>query len=88
MADIIVAKTAGFCFGVNRAVKIAFDVADRNHGGCTLGPIIHRRYEGRYKTLGYSYPKATVWHNRLYISYSTNKEDVECTIVPLAFMCK
>ena len=43
MADIIVAKTAGFCFGVNRAVKIAFDVADRNHGGCTLGPIIHNK---------------------------------------------
>ncbi|MBK6087777.1 bifunctional 4-hydroxy-3-methylbut-2-enyl diphosphate reductase/30S ribosomal protein S1 [Ruminococcus difficilis] len=43
MADIIVAKTAGFCFGVNRAVKIAFDVADRNQGGCTLGPIIHNK---------------------------------------------
>ena len=43
MADIIVAKSAGFCFGVNRAVKIAFDVADRHHGGCTLGPIIHNK---------------------------------------------
>ena len=42
-----------------------------------------RRYEGRYKTLGYSYPKATIWKDQLYISYSTNKEDVECTIVPL-----
>ena len=43
MAEIIVAKSAGFCFGVNRAVKIAFDVADRQHGGCTLGPIIHNK---------------------------------------------
>lgn len=42
-----------------------------------------RRYDGRYKTLGYSYPKAMVYHGRLYISYSTNKEDVECTIIPI-----
>ena len=47
-----------------------------------------RRYEGRYKTLGYSYPKATIWKNHLYICYSTNKEDVECTIVPLALLVK
>ncbi len=45
-----------------------------------------RRHEGRYKTLGYSYPKAIIWHDNLYISYSTNKEDVECTIVPLTLL--
>ena len=39
-----------------------------------------RRYEGRYKTLGYSYPKALVHNNKLYVGYSTNKEDVNCTI--------
>ena len=49
----------------------------------TASDLPPRRYEGRYKTLGYSYPKATVWQDRLYICYSTNKEDVECTIVPL-----
>ena len=43
-----------------------------------------RRYEGRYKTLGYSYPKAMVHNGNLYVAYSTNKEDVECTIIPLA----
>ena len=43
MAEITVAKSAGFCFGVNRAVKIAFDVAENYHGGCTLGPIIHNK---------------------------------------------
>ena len=43
MAEIIVARSAGFCFGVNRAVKIAFDVAEQNMGGCTLGPIIHNK---------------------------------------------
>ena len=42
-----------------------------------------QRYEGRYKTLGYSYPKAIVHNGCLYISYSVNKEDVECTIVKL-----
>ena len=42
-----------------------------------------RRYEGRYKTLGYSYPKAFCSGNKLYIGYSVNKEDVECTIVTL-----
>jgi 4-hydroxy-3-methylbut-2-enyl diphosphate reductase len=43
MAEITVAKSAGFCFGVNRAVKIAFDVAESKNGGCTLGPIIHNK---------------------------------------------
>ena len=42
-----------------------------------------QRYEGRYKTLGYSYPKAFCSGSKLYIGYSVNKEDVECTIVTL-----
>ena len=48
------------------------------------GDLPPRRYDGRYKTLGYSYPKAIVHKGKLYISYSTNKEDVECTIVTIA----
>lgn len=43
MAEILLAKSAGFCFGVKRAVNIAFDVADSRRGGCTLGPIIHNK---------------------------------------------
>lgn len=43
MPEIILAETAGFCFGVSRAVKLAFDVADKNSSGCTLGPIIHNK---------------------------------------------
>ena len=42
-----------------------------------------RRYEGKAKTLGYSYPKAFVHNGWLYVSYSTNKEDVEYTRVPI-----
>ena len=34
-----------------------------------------RRHEGRYKTLGYSYPKAVVLNGFLWISFSVNKED-------------
>ncbi|MGB9716636.1 MAG: 4-hydroxy-3-methylbut-2-enyl diphosphate reductase [Thermodesulfovibrionales bacterium] len=39
---VLLAKTAGFCFGVKRAVNIAFRVSRRKHKGVyTLGPIIH-----------------------------------------------
>ena len=35
-----------------------------------------RRKEGRYKTLGYNYPKATLVGDTLWIALSINKEDV------------
>ncbi len=38
--EIIVAKTAGFCFGVKRAVDMAFEHVN-NQGTYTYGPIIH-----------------------------------------------
>ncbi len=39
---IITAKTAGFCFGVKRAIDIAFQIAkEKRKGVYTLGPIIH-----------------------------------------------
>ncbi len=37
---VTLAKTAGFCFGVERAVSFAEDLA-KNGGGCTLGQLIH-----------------------------------------------
>lgn len=42
-----------------------------------------RRYEGKAKTLGYSYPKALVHDGWLYVSYSTNKDDAQYTRVPV-----
>ena len=42
------------------------------------------RYSGRAKRAGYHYPKTMVWQDYLYVSYSTNKEDVEYTRVPLS----
>ncbi|MEE0946011.1 MAG: bifunctional 4-hydroxy-3-methylbut-2-enyl diphosphate reductase/30S ribosomal protein S1 [Acutalibacteraceae bacterium] len=38
---ITLAKTAGFCFGVNRAVSIVEELANEGKKVCTLGPIIH-----------------------------------------------
>ena len=40
MREIILAKTAGFCFGVRRAVDMAYDMAGKDHV-YTYGPIIH-----------------------------------------------
>jgi 4-hydroxy-3-methylbut-2-enyl diphosphate reductase len=40
--EIILTKTAGFCFGVKRAINIAFRIArEKRDGVFTLGPIIH-----------------------------------------------
>ena len=39
--NIRVADTAGFCFGVKRAVDIVYDLIDKGGSVCTLGPIIH-----------------------------------------------
>lgn len=38
---IILAKSAGFCFGVNRAVTIVNNLLDEGKKVTTLGPIIH-----------------------------------------------
>lgn len=40
---ITVAKTAGFCFGVSRAVNIVEKLLDDGKKVCTLGPIIHNK---------------------------------------------
>ncbi len=38
---ITLAKTAGFCFGVDRAVNMVYDLLEKGEKVCTLGPIIH-----------------------------------------------
>ena len=42
--SIQVAESAGFCFGVNRAVELVERVAKNGKRVCTLGPIIHNRH--------------------------------------------
>ena len=44
MGKIILAKTAGFCFGVDNAVKLAFrTLIESPDSTYTLGEIIHNR---------------------------------------------
>ena len=38
---VILAKTAGFCFGVDRAVNIAYELANSGARAATLGQLIH-----------------------------------------------
>ncbi|WP_321531109.1 4-hydroxy-3-methylbut-2-enyl diphosphate reductase [uncultured Desulfuromonas sp.] len=50
--EIILAKSAGFCFGVKRAVNMAFRAAENSEHICSLGPLIHspqlvQRLEGK-----------------------------------------
>ena len=42
--SITVAKSAGFCFGVNRAVEMVEQEASKGKTVVTLGPIIHNRH--------------------------------------------
>ena len=39
--EIRLAKTAGFCFGVDRAVKLTYDLLAQGRKVATLGPLIH-----------------------------------------------
>ena len=39
--EIRLAKTAGFCFGVNRAVELTYNLLNEGHKVATLGPLIH-----------------------------------------------
>lgn len=44
--EVILAKNAGFCFGVKRAVDQVYEQIELNNGRrriCTFGPIIHNR---------------------------------------------
>lgn len=43
MIKIIVAETAGFCFGVNRAVNTVYECVNNGLKIYTLGPIIHNK---------------------------------------------
>ena len=41
MKNIIVAKSAGFCFGVRRSVEIAQKLLEQDGKCCCLGELIH-----------------------------------------------
>ena len=51
--SVTVAKSAGFCFGVNRAVDMVEKAAGERQNVTTLGPIIHNRHVvARFENLG------------------------------------
>lgn len=60
----------GYCFDKAFLLASPFDLPPRRH-------------EGRYKTLGYNYPKATVIGGDLWISLSVNKEDAVLFRIPV-----
>lgn len=41
--QIKLAETAGFCFGVDRAVNLVYELVQNGERVCTLGPIIHNQ---------------------------------------------
>lgn len=50
---VILAKQAGFCFGVKRATQMAFESVGKDQQTYTLGPIIHSpQVVGRLEELG------------------------------------
>ena len=53
--SVTVAKNAGFCFGVSRAVELVEEAAKSGRTVSTLGPIIHNRHQvGRFEDMGVS----------------------------------
>ncbi len=51
--SVTVAKSAGFCFGVSRAVELVENTAAQGKQVATLGPIIHNRHVvGRFESMG------------------------------------
>ena len=51
--SVTLAKNAGFCFGVSRAVETVEKEATEGKRVVTLGPIIHNRHVvGKFETLG------------------------------------
>ena len=47
-----------------------------------------RRFEGRAKDIGFSYPHALEHDDSLWVIYSTNKEDIEVSQFPLEGLCR
>ena len=53
MSSVRVAKSAGFCFGVSRAVELVEQAAQSGQNVATLGPIIHNRHVvDRFEAMG------------------------------------
>ncbi len=72
------AETAGFCFGVNRAVNMVYDLLDSGKKVCTLGPIIHNpqlvsELEGRGVRIVSSPEEVKEWETLVIRSHGVEK---------------
>lgn len=69
------------------SLGIAFSKEDMEFGSYimlrTPEDLRPKKYDGKYKTLGYSYPKALIHKNIIYISYSENKENIVITSIDI-----
>lgn len=66
------------------AMTLSKDGYSFNHSFLLRAAPQKKRFEGISKTDGYSYPGAIVWGDNLFVSYATNKEDIEITQITLA----
>ena len=60
--EVRLAKSAGFCFGVSRAVETVEKAAVEYQNVVTLGPIIHNRHVlQRFEGMGVQVISSPVW---------------------------
>jgi hypothetical protein len=65
------------------AVTLSDDGRHFDRAFLVRGQPQERRFEGAYKDTGYSYPGMVIWNDHLWVTYATNKEDIEVTRIPL-----
>ena len=66
MCKITVAKSAGFCFGVKRAVEMVYEEAEKGGKIYTFGPIIHNEeVVNDLKKRGMSFVGSTIIYSYL-----------------------
>jgi len=78
---------------VNNKLRIPLVLTLSNDGGTVFDEayllrsnddIQALRFSGKAKRAGYHYPKSLVYGDYVYVSYATNKEDVQYTRVPVS----
>ncbi len=82
MSKITIAKTSGFCFGVNRAVEAVNNLLNQGKKVCTLGEIIHNSYvvndfEKRGVKVVHSPSETPAGYTLVIRSHGCTKEDLE-----------
>ncbi len=66
------------------AITLSRDGITFDRSFVVRGTPPERRYEGKSKTFGYSYPSAMIHDDAIWIAAAVNKEDIEVTRIPLS----